>query len=541
MPDACALTIRGKNRNSTSMRWCSLLPAFLITFYSFSQPSDTAQVQKLLTESKNYQWIDSYRSLEYADQALALARNLDYQKGIAIANNLRGFCFWSFGDNDLAIQSAMEALTIGQEENDIILQAESFYILARGYMDLNERKKSNFFIAQAEVLARQGNNWEQLCSVYNLMGVIKFIGNQHDSALYYYNKAYELGKEHHIAPIQFPRIISNIGECYASKDPALAFNYFNEALSLAKETNNQIAQASINGIIGQAYIRGNDLQKAELHLQTALQQARSLGLRRVIRHAYAGLVDIRLRQGKGDEAVVYLKNFYAVRDSLLNSSKIRQIVELEAKHALQLKEQNLKILENEKRIQTIWNNLLIVLIVFLMLLSAGIYALQRYRYRKNREMLDLEIDYLTQQHKETVDKYKASLLNGPNEALESHDQRLLKKAIAIVEGNISDPQFGVEKMATEMSMSRTNLHRKIKSITGFPPNELIRTIRLRRAAKLILNKVDSVTQIAIATGFDDYSYFSKAFKKHFGISPSSYEEHYKIQQQLDQELAGSLK
>jgi AraC-like DNA-binding protein len=98
----------------------------------------------------------------------------------------------------------------------------------------------------------------------------------------------------------------------------------------------------------------------------------------------------------------------------------------------------------------------------------------------------------------------------------------------LVEDHIKDPQFGVEKMAEEMSMSRTNLHRQIKSVTGFPPGELIRSIRLRKA-NLIINKVGTVTQIALLVGFDDYSHFSKAFKKHFGVSPSSYEEHSKAQ------------
>jgi AraC-like DNA-binding protein len=79
-------------------------------------------------------------------------------------------------------------------------------------------------------------------------------------------------------------------------------------------------------------------------------------------------------------------------------------------------------------------------------------------------------------------------------------------------------------MSQEMMMSRTNLHRKIKSITGFPPSELIRSIRLRKAARLIINKVDSVSQIALLVGFDDYSHFSKAFKKHFGVSPTNYGE-----------------
>ena len=94
----------------------------------------------------------------------------------------------------------------------------------------------------------------------------------------------------------------------------------------------------------------------------------------------------------------------------------------------------------------------------------------------------------------------------------------------MVEENISDPLFGVEKMASEMNMSRASLHRKLKSITGFPPSELIRSIRLRKAARLILSKVDSVSQIALLVGFNDYSHFSKSFKKHFGVSPTSYEE-----------------
>ena len=85
-----------------------------------------------------------------------------------------------------------------------------------------------------------------------------------------------------------------------------------------------------------------------------------------------------------------------------------------------------------------------------------------------------------------------------------------------------------------MNMSRTNLHRKLKSIMGLPPSELIRSIRLRKAAKLILNKVDSVSQIAQLVGFDDYAHFSKSFKKHFGVPPTNYEEHIRRQQNVEQ-------
>lgn len=504
------------------MKWFCLSFALLLSPASvgqqreFTSHSDTDEINSLIRLSRKAQWMNPDESLRYAEQALVKSMQLNYPKGIAEAYNLKAFCFWTFGDNDLAIGAALESISLSEKEKLPGLQAESHYIMARGYMDLRERKRARESIQIAETLA-QGKDWELLCSIYNLLGVILFIDNKTDSALHYYQKAFDLGKEHGIDPINFPRIISNIGECYAVENPALAFRHFNDALALAKETGNTIAEASITDIIGHAYLRLNDLKNAEGNLQHALQLAQKLGLRRVIRHAYAGLVDIRLQQGRGDEAVTYLLSYYAVNDSLMNSSKIRQIVELEAKHALELKEQNIALLEREKEIQTIWKNLLIGLIILTILLSAGLYLLQRYRFRKNREVLNLEIDYLTQ----AVNKNKA-LVPAAEEQIESYEQKLLRKALTIVENHISDPQLSVEMMAAEMNMSRTSLHRKIKSITGFPPSELIRSIRLRRAAKLILNKADTVSQIALTVGFDDYSHFSKSFKKEFGVPPTNY-------------------
>jgi AraC-like DNA-binding protein/Tfp pilus assembly protein PilF len=507
------------------VKYCLILLAGIsISAYSQIPGPSSPTLSLLIESSRKNQWVNSYLSLDYADKALIQAQKESDNNGIAKAQNLKGFCFWTFGDNELGIQSALDALAIAQNENDGLLQAESHYILARCYMDLRENSKAHESILKAEALALDKGAWELLTSIYNLKGVILFIDNRIDSALYYYNKAYEMGKTHAVDPINFPRIIANIGECYSEENPAFAFTYFNTALALAKETGNKIAEASITGIIGQAYLSAKDLKKAESHLRGALKQARSLGLRRVIRQAYGGLVEIELQQGRGNEAVIFLRQFYAVRDSLLNTSKIRQVVELEAKHELQIKEQNIKLLESEKRIQAIWTNLLIGLIVALIFLSAAVYKIQRDRYRKNRKMLDLEIDYLTQQHRETVDRYKALVAPGEDAAMESYDQALLKRAISIVELNIADPEMSVEKMATEMNMSRTSLHRKIKSITGFPPSELIRSIRLRTAAKLIANRVDTATQIALRVGFEDYSHFSKAFKRHFGVSPSSYEQ-----------------
>src|SRR5690349_15017037 len=155
------------------MKLISLVLVLFISFQSHSQVnnkerSDTTQVNRLLEQGKKAQWIDSYQSLNFAEQALIQALHGNYKKGIAAAHNLKGFCYWTFGDNDLAVQSAMEALQV--EDNFPVLQAESYYILARGYMDLGETQKARESILKSEKLAEGEKNWEQLSSIYNLKG-----------------------------------------------------------------------------------------------------------------------------------------------------------------------------------------------------------------------------------------------------------------------------------------------------------------------------------------------------------------------------------
>lgn len=104
----------------------------------------------------------------------------------------------------------------------------------------------------------------------------------------------------------------------------------------------------------------------------------------------------------------------------------------------------------------------------------------------------------------------------------SMDETFLKKAISIVEENLVNPGFGVELFVTNVGVSRTQLHRKLKALTGQSAGDFIRAIRLKRAAQLLEKNSDTVTQIAYQVGFNDQSYFTKSFRRQFGVSPSAY-------------------
>jgi AraC-like DNA-binding protein len=91
---------------------------------------------------------------------------------------------------------------------------------------------------------------------------------------------------------------------------------------------------------------------------------------------------------------------------------------------------------------------------------------------------------------------------------------------------LNDEQLGVESLSEDVGMSRSQLLRKVTALTGISVNELIRKLRLQRAAQLIAQNWGPVTQIAYQVGFTTPSYFAKVFKTEFGVLPSEYLEKY---------------
>ena len=103
---------------------------------------------------------------------------------------------------------------------------------------------------------------------------------------------------------------------------------------------------------------------------------------------------------------------------------------------------------------------------------------------------------------------------------EATSDPFLEDVLKMIQAKMDDSGFGVEQLADTLRISRVQLFKKVKSITGVPPADLLRTIRLEKARFLLVTGAGNVSTVAYMTGFDNPNYFSKVFKKHFGISPS---------------------
>lgn len=104
------------------------------------------------------------------------------------------------------------------------------------------------------------------------------------------------------------------------------------------------------------------------------------------------------------------------------------------------------------------------------------------------------------------------------------DEKFIEKAMKYVSDNIGSPKLSVEDLSDHVGMSRVNLYKKIKQITGKTPIEFIRIIRLKRAAQLLRESQLNVSEIAYRTGFNSPKVFSKYFKEEFGMLPSAYQD-----------------
>ena len=117
-----------------------------------------------------------------------------------------------------------------------------------------------------------------------------------------------------------------------------------------------------------------------------------------------------------------------------------------------------------------------------------------------------------------------------NMQMSKEDEEFTNKVIEYINQNITNPEFGVEKLAELCNMSRSNLLRKLKTLLDLSPADFIRLIRLKKAAQLIQDGKYQIGEISELTGFSSASYFSKVFFKQFGISPKDFEKQIRSQQ-----------
>lgn len=138
-------------------------------------------------------------------------------------------------------------------------------------------------------------------------------------------------------------------------------------------------------------------------------------------------------------------------------------------------------------------------------------------------VLTTKIQNMMRTRRRMLERYSKSLEVEPEKiTFNAMDEALLKRAMTIVEKNMDNIEFSTDEFARDMNMSRSNLHLKLKAITGESTIDFIRKIRFNEAAKLLKDGRYTVAEVSTMVGFNTPSYFATSFKKYFGCLPTEY-------------------
>lgn len=165
------------------------------------------------------------------------------------------------------------------------------------------------------------------------------------------------------------------------------------------------------------------------------------------------------------------------------------------------------------------------------------------------ELLTARMENLLDRRRELISKLSAMEASGTGEnaqnrqkrakveitpdeiVITDRDEELIKKVMKWLEENVSDSEVTVDNMASYVGMGRTSMYNKLKGLTGKSPVELIQEYRLEKATYYLKSGQYSVSETSYKVGFSDPGYFSRSFKKHFGVSPADYIKEHKTNDQ----------
>ena len=150
-------------------------------------------------------------------------------------------------------------------------------------------------------------------------------------------------------------------------------------------------------------------------------------------------------------------------------------------------------------------------------------------------LLEARIENILEQRRRLQERYRKHLLELEPQKVEmqSQDEVFLAKLLNFMEKNIDNSELTVDEMVSEMAFGRTVFFNKLKGLTGLAPIEFIREMRIKRAAQLLRTGEYNVSQITYMVGMSDSRYFSKCFKKVYGMTPSEYKKDLEDRKEVD--------
>ncbi|WP_299455283.1 tetratricopeptide repeat protein [uncultured Microscilla sp.] len=355
--------------------------------------TDTTRVLTLDQLAWEFKYSSADTALMYAQQAYALAHQLGYSRGKALALHKLGVVYWLKGDLNAAIDSTKQAMSMfqqlnhtkqyvaclnnlaaiyrpkGQYKKSLELHHEALRLrekikdsvglvsshtnIGLVYLFTKDYKKAMRYFKTSEQLSQQIPKVSPSAKINNLIntGVVYRRIQKSDSALIYYQKALKVAESHHIQA-RIATILVNIGVLhFFRKEYRQALQVWLKAKKIQEQNQftKEVSRTYQN--IAEAYEALGETDKAQAAVQQAYKVAQKTGYLEIVCRAEQTIARFYTAQGAHKKANEYLQRYLVHKDSLLNLEKGRAIANIEAKHEFEKKQKEIALLKKDNALK----------------------------------------------------------------------------------------------------------------------------------------------------------------------------------------------
>lgn len=294
---------------------------------------------------------DPVKALGYTREALALATEIDDQKGMAASYNNLGVAYRNQGALDKALEYYLTSLKIytSLENSEGIATSKNnigtIYSLKKDYGQAMK------YFEEAYTLFTQIDDKQRVIGTMNNLGNLHSDLQLYEQALKYYSQAFQVAEK---AGRVYSDPLSNIGNVYVRQgNLQRAVEYYERALVLAKQENNQIGILNITANLGEVYVQAGQNIKAQSYLEEALQLSNSLQAYIYQPQILRSMATNFARQGKMKDAYEVMVRYDTSREKIYGEESSRKIAQMEIALDLSEKEKEMEALRKDDEIKTL--------------------------------------------------------------------------------------------------------------------------------------------------------------------------------------------
>ena len=474
--------------------------------FSTTTPTDSVKQQVWYWGSEYYYDKQDYKkAIDYGKKALSLSKGKDIE---ADCLNLLAMSCFRMSRFQEAATYAKQCYALDEKSGDPDVMSSSLNTLAGIYLGANQPHEAEKYILRAIELAKKVDNPARMSVLQGKASEVYHALVNDKKALEHINIACDieqkLGRHEMLMVRNAQKASVLIGlEKYSEAEAILR-----DVIPFMRKVGDKLSLGIACNKMGKALLAQNRNREAIPYYREAADIFMSNGDISNEMHSRRGLYE-SLWSINPDSAKLELDRFDLLKDSLYSNANAETLARYNAEFG------NDQLLQENEQRKQFTHYIIIGSIIIALLIALLVWWLMSRRMHVREEALQATINALRNE------KEDASL-SQESSTLSEQDQQLLHQVVECVKKGIENGKFSIETIASDVCLSRSQLNRRVKAITGVTTQQYVNRVRLEQARELLADPTLQVSEVAYQCGFDDVASFSRSFRRAFGVSPSQH-------------------